>query len=140
MAIIIVVGVVIVALCGALLLIITLDPGPSPTDVAIAYESAWDHLDFETLWTLAGDELRDGLDRQEFVEAKRAAYEHQPGLRGLAEQVSVDAVTEGRNFAVVRTSVDLRDGGSAADALQLAKRGGRWLVVAYQLEPDAAGA
>lgn len=139
MAIIVLVGVVIVALCGALLVLLTLDPGPSAADVAIAYESAWDHLDFETLWTLAGDELRDGLDRKEFVEAKRAAYEHQPGLRGLAEEVHVDAVTEGRNFAVVRTSVDLRDGGRASDALQLAKRGGRWLVVAYQLESDAAG-
>jgi len=139
MVIIAVIGVVIVALCGALLVLITLDPGPSAADVAIAYESAWDHLDFETIWTLAGDELRDGLDRKEFVAAKRAAYERQPGLRGLTEAVHVDAVTEGRNFAVVRTSVDLRDGGRASDALQLAKRGGRWLVVAYQLEPDAAG-
>ena len=139
MAIMIVVGVIILGLIGALLLIITLDPGPSPSDVAVAYEAAWDHLDFDTLWTLAGDELRDGLDRKEFVEAKRVAYQDQPGLRGLADHVHIDAVTEGRNFAVVRTSVDLRDGGCASDALQLAKRGGRWLVVAYQLEPDAAG-
>ncbi len=140
MVIVIIAGVIVVALCGALLIIIAVDPGPSPSDVAIAYEEAWDHLDFETIWTLAGEELRDGLDRKEFVAAKRAAYQHQPGLRGLADAVQVDAVTEGRNFAIVRTSVDLRDGGRASDVLQLAKRGGRWLVVAYQLEPDAAGA
>ena len=51
----------------------------------------------------------------------------------------IDAVSEGRGFAVVHTRVELRDGGHAGDALQLAKRAGRWLVVAYELEPDGAG-
>jgi hypothetical protein len=35
--------------------------------------------------------------------------------------------------------MELRDGGHAVDALQLTKRAGRWLVVAYELEPDVAG-
>jgi hypothetical protein len=132
-------GVVIVALCAALVVIVSLDPGPSPVDVAVAYEEAWDHLDFEGLWSMSGDELRDGLSRPEFVAAKQAAYERQAGLRGLADRVVVDAVSEGKGFAVVHTTVELREGGRAADALQLAKRGGRWLVVAYELEPDGAG-
>ncbi|HSO96676.1 MAG TPA: hypothetical protein VLV81_11610 [Acidimicrobiia bacterium] len=135
----IVAGVVIVGLCVALVIIVSADPGPSPVDVAMAYEDAWDHLDFEGLWSMSGEELRDGLNRPEFVAAKRAAYEHQTGLRGLADRVVVDAVSEERDFAVVHTRVDLRDGGRASDALQLAKRGGRWLVIAYELEPDGAG-
>lgn len=132
-------GVVIVALCAALVVIVSLDPGPSPVDVAVAYEEAWDHLDFEGLWSMSGDELRDGLNRPEFVAAKQAAYERQAGLRGLADRVVVDAVSEGKGFAVVHTTVELREGGQAADALQLARRGGRWLVVAYDLESDGAG-
>lgn len=135
----VVAGVLILGLCVALVLLITADPGPSPVDVAVAYEEAWDHLDFEGLWALSGDELRDGLDRPEFVAAKRAAYEHQAGLRGLADHVVVDAVSEGKGFAVVHTRVGLRAGGDATDTLQLAKRGGRWLVVAYELESDTSG-
>ena len=140
MTIIVLVGVVIVALCVALVVIVVVDPGPSAAEVALAYEQAWDHLDFEALWALSGDELRDGLDRASFIAAKRSAYEQHPTLRGLAADVVVDAVSEGQNFAVVHTRVELRDGGEAVDALQLAKRGGRWLIVAYELEPDAAGA
>jgi hypothetical protein len=119
--------------------LVAVDHGPPPADVALAYEQAWDHLDFESLWVLSGAELRDGLDEDAFVTAKQAAYQRQEGLRGLARTVTVDAVSESRNFAVVRTVVELRDGGQASDALQLARRAGRWLVVAYELEPDPAG-
>jgi hypothetical protein len=135
----VVAGVVIVGLCVVLVAVVSADPGPSPVDVALAYEQAWDHLDFEGLWSLSGDELRDGLSRPEFVAAKRAAYEHQTGLRGLADRVVVDAVSEGKGFAVVHTRVELRDGGNAADTLQLSRQGGRWLVVGYELEPDSTG-
>lgn len=133
-----VVGVVVFGLCVALVVLVALDQGPPPSDVALAYEQAWDHLDFESLWVLSGDELRDGLDQSAFVAAKRAAYERQESLRGLARAVVVDAVSEGRNFAVVHTVVELREGGRATDALQLARRAGRWLVVVYELEPDGA--
>jgi hypothetical protein len=138
--IIAVVGVIVFGLCVALVVLVALDHGPPPGDVALAYEHAWDHLDFASLWVLSGDELRDGLDQDAFVTAKRAAYQRQESLRGLAQAVVVDAVSEGRNFAVVHTVVELRDGGHATDALQLARRAGRWLVVAYELEPDGAGA
>jgi hypothetical protein len=134
-----VVGVIVFGLCVALVVFVALDHGPPPGDVALAYEQAWDHLDFESLWVLSGDELRDGLDQGAFVTAKRAAYQRQESLRGLADTVVVDAVSEGPNFAVVHTVVELRDGGHATDALQLARRAGRWLVVAYELEPDSAG-
>jgi hypothetical protein len=135
-----IVAAVIGLLCIALVVLVVIVPGPSAGEVALAYEEAWDHLDFEAIWALSGDELRDGLDRPTFIEAKRKAYEQHQGLRGLAADVAVDAVSEGQGFAVVHTRVELRDGGQASDALQLAKRGSRWLVIAYELEPDAAGA
>ena len=134
-----VVGAAVGLLCVALVILVAVNAGPSAAEVALAYEHAWDRLDFEALWALSGAELRDGLDRAPFIAAKRTAYERQEGLRGIAESVAVDAVSEGRGFAVVHTRVELRDGGSAVDALQLAKRAGRWLVVAYELEPNGAG-
>lgn len=134
-----VVGGVVGLLCVALVVLVAVSSGPSAAEVALAYEYAWDRLDFEAVWALSGAELRDGLDRDPFISAKRDAYAHQPALRGIASSVVVDAVSEGRGFAVVHTRVELRDGGRAGDALQLAKRAGRWLVVAYELEPDSAG-
>ena len=135
-----VVGAAVGLLCVALVILVAVNAGPSAAEVSLAYEHAWDRLDFEAVWALSGAELRDGLDRAPFVAAKRAAYQRQPALRGIAASVAVDAVSEGRGFAVVHTRVELRDGGHAVDALQLAKRAGRWLVVAYELEPDSAGA
>ena len=140
MVVIAVVGAAVGLLCVALVILVAVNAGPSAAEVSLAYEHAWDRLDFEAVWALSGAELRDGLDRAPFVAAKRAAYQRQPALRGIAASVAVDAVSEGRGFAVVHTRVELRDGGHAVDALQLAKRAGRWLVVAYELEPDSAGA
>ena len=69
-----VVGAAILLLCVVLVVAVIRDPGPRPDEVALAYELAWDHLDFESLWTLSGTELHDGLDRTAFIAAKRAAY------------------------------------------------------------------
>ncbi len=114
-----VIAVIVLALVVALVVLVARDPGPPPEDVAVAYEDAWDRLDFEALWTLSGDELHDGLHRHEFVEAKRAAYKAQPGLGGLAEDVSVEHVESGRQVAVVHTCVALHDGGAAHNSVQL---------------------
>ena len=70
-----VVGIVILALTIAVVVVIAKDRGPGPGEVAVAYELAWDRLDFESLFTLSGLELRDGLDRRGFIAAKRTAYE-----------------------------------------------------------------
>ena len=132
-----VVGFLVLALCLALVIAVARDPGPRPDEVALAYELAWDRLDFESLWTLSGPELHDGLDRDGFVSAKRAAYAARPELGRLARDVSVDDVATGIVNAAVRTSVVLRDGGSVHNQVQLAKRNGKWIVVGYQFEPDA---
>ena len=132
-----VVGAAILFLCVALVVAVVRDPGPQPDDVAMAYELAWDHLDFESLWTLSGRELHDGLDRAAFVAAKRAAYASRPELGRLARDVTLDAVTAARDNAVVRTRVVLRDGDVVHNQIQLARREGRWLVVGYRLESEA---
>ena len=47
-------------LVGVLFIAIGKEDGPQPADVALAYEMAWDRLDFDTLFDLSGTELRDG--------------------------------------------------------------------------------
>jgi hypothetical protein len=134
-----VVVVLVVALIVAAGIAISRDPGPSPAEVALAYELAWDRLDFETLWALSTLELRDGRARDEFVTAKRAAYRDQPDLRRLARHVAVEESTAGPHVAVVITSVELRDGSALRDELKLVRRSGRWQVLTYGLRAPAAG-
>jgi hypothetical protein len=131
------VAVLVVGLCFALVVALARDPGPPPGDVAVAYELAWDRLDFDALWALSGPELRDGRSRADFVAAKRAAYERRPELGGLSRRVDVDAVTSGDEIAVVSTRVELREGGVARNELHLARHDGRWRVTAYELRPDS---
>jgi hypothetical protein len=130
-----VVGFIVLALCVALIVAVVRDPGPRPDEVALAYELAWDRLDFDSLWTLSGTELHDGLDRDKFIAAKRSAYAARPELGRLARDVAIEDVAGGVSYAAVRTSVVLRDGESVHNQIHLAKRAGRWLVVGYQLEP-----
>ena len=53
--IIAIVGTIILVLMIAVVVAIARDRGPGPGDVAVAYELAWDRLDFESLFTLSGD-------------------------------------------------------------------------------------
>lgn len=128
-----VVGVAIFVLIVALVIAVARDPGPPPDDVAVAYERAWDGLDFDALWSLSGDELRDGMGHKAFIAAKRAAYVGQADLGGLAASVTVEHLETGDHVAVVHTVVTLRDGGTARNELGLEQRAGRWVVVSYRL-------
>jgi hypothetical protein len=131
-----VVIVVVLLLCFALVVVIAKDRGPAPVDVAVSYEMAWDRLDFDVLWTLSARELRDGLDRHEFVTQKRAAYANQRALSELGADVTVEDGTLRSGVASVTTHVALRDGSSVRNRIVLVRRTGRWQVVAYQLAPD----
>lgn len=128
-----IIAIAVLALVVALVIAVARDPGPPPDDVAVAYERAWDRLDFDALWTLSGDELRDGMPRRDFVAAKHAAYRRQPELGQLAAGVIVEHLEVGRHVAVARTRVDVRGGGVATNEIQLVHRGGRWVVVTYRL-------
>jgi hypothetical protein len=131
-----VVGVVILVLALAVVVAIARDRGPGPGDAAVAYELAWDRLDFESVYTLSGAELRDGLDRRGFVAAKRAAYQQQHALRGLVDRVGVDEAVSVGDAAVVITRVELGDHTVVRNRVELARRHARWHVVAYRLEPS----
>jgi hypothetical protein len=128
----------VVALVLALVIIFGLEPGPDAGVVAVAYELAWDRLDFDTLWSLSGPELRDGRSRQEFIADKREAYEGQRALAGLAREVKLDEVLVGSELAAVRTRVLVRDGTSVRNRVRLALREGTWKVIGYHLEPNSS--
>ena len=135
-----IVAIVVVAiglLALALVFAVAIEPGPAPADVAVAYELAWDRLDFESLWALSGAELRDGRSRKSFVAAKQDAYRGQAGLGRLAARVAVEEMIGGPQAATVATRLELRDGTTVRNQVGLVLRDGRWQVVAYALPPDA---
>jgi hypothetical protein len=131
-----VVIVVVLGLALAVVVAIARDKGPGPEDVAVAYELAWDRLDFESVFTLSATELRDGLDRRGFKAAKKVAYEQQHALGGLVDRVGIDDSAQTREAAVVITRVELSDHTVVHNRVELARRNARWQVVAYRLEPS----
>jgi hypothetical protein len=120
-------GVIVVFLFVA----VGIERGPQPGDVALAYEMAWDRLDFDTLFDLSGTELRDGARRQGFVATKRSAYVDAKRGR-LAARIGVDSVVEAADTALVVTNV-ATDQGSVHNNVLMERRSGRWYVVAYSL-------
>lgn len=131
--ILIVVFLLIGVLIAGLGVALVREPGPSPDEMALAYEHAWDRLDFDTLWLLSGAELRDGRTRHDYVEAKRRAYAARADLARLAQRIGVDSVTKGAGSASVTTRVELRDGSVVRDEVLLGRRRNRWEVVGYVL-------
>lgn len=131
---------VIVVLVLALVYALAKEPGPTPTDVAIGYELAWDRLDFATLWTLSGSELRDGLSKADFVAVKRRAYSQQQGLRRLAGDIHVDEAVVEPAAALVVTRLVLRNGSVVHNEVRLAPRSGDWKVIGYSLRAAPANA
>jgi hypothetical protein len=129
---------VILVLLGFMLWAIAHEKGPSAPDVAIGYEHAWDELDFGLLWDLSGPELRDGLRRDQFIAAKRAAYANEPHGR-LAEHIEVDTFVEGNQNALVVTRVTA-DGTSVRNDVLLERRANGWTVVGYSLRPGGEAA
>ena len=128
-----IVAVVIFLLVIAVIVLFARDPGPTPADIAIAYELAWDRLDFDTLWALSGPEMRDGLDKRDYIAAKARAYDGRQELRNLADHVDIDESNVGIGHAAVRTRVTLRDGAVVRNDVVLTKRSAAWVVTGYQL-------
>lgn len=125
--------VAVLGLVACVIVMVARDPGPSPSDIAISYEHAWDRLDFDALWALSGDELRDGMDRHAFVVAKKAAYADRAELGHLAELFGIEHTNVGPGVATVRTRVLLRNGDTVCNDLMLTKRGPTWVVTGYRL-------
>ena len=124
---------VIAVVVAIFFIAVGMEDGPEPADVAVAYEMAWDRLDFDTLFDLSGTELRDGAKRPGFIAAKRAAYEGVKRGR-LAARIAVENVASAPDTALVVTNVST-DSGSVRNNLLMERRAGRWYVVAYSLRP-----
>lgn len=108
--------------------------GPNPADTAVAYEHAWDRLDFATLWSLSGPNLRDGRTRDQFVRDKQAAYEGEvQGLSGLVRAVAPEQVEVNGPVARVLARLHLHTGETVVDEMLLERIGPAWHVTAYHL-------
>ncbi|HLF40052.1 MAG TPA: hypothetical protein VI854_01125 [Acidimicrobiia bacterium] len=113
-----------------------------PSDVAVAYEHAWDRLDFATLWNLSSPALRDGRSRREFVQDKQAAYRSEESLARLVRSVHPEHVEVNGPLARVLTRLELTDGQSVVDEMILERQGSAWQVAAYHIasrHSDGAG-
>jgi len=130
-----VVALTVFALVVCVIVLFAREAGPMPADIAVSYELAWDRLDFDTLWSLSGSELRDGLDKKAYIVAKRAAYAGQTELGNLAERVELEDVAVGLAHAVVRTRVTLHTGAVVHNDIALTRRSSSWVVTGYELVP-----
>jgi hypothetical protein len=125
-------GVVVVSI--GLLVAVGRAEGPGPADTAVAYERAWDRLDFATLWNLSSPTLRDGRSQAQFVRDKEAAYRSEEGgLARLVQSVRPERVERKGPVARVLTRLELHDGQSVVDEMLLERNGVSWQVTAYHL-------
>jgi hypothetical protein len=134
-----VVGVLVMVFGTALIWLIGRGTGPGPADTAVAYEHAWDRLDFATLWNLSSDKLRDGRTRTDFVAGKRAAYSSEGGLVRLVRSVRPEVVDVSGPLARVVTHLELADGQTVRDEMLLERVGSAWRVTAYHLASPRKG-
>lgn len=127
---------IIVALLFFMWIAIGKEPGPSPADVAIAYERAYDEHDFTLLFDLSGDEMRDGLRRERFVNAKRAALGDRVVSKHERASITVDTMIAGHQTALVVTNVT-SGAHHVRNNVLLEKTANGWVVVGYTLRPDS---
>lgn len=132
----VIVAVTIFAVIVATIVLFARDAGPQPADIAISYELAWDRLDFDALWSMSGDEMRDGLDKRAYIDAKKSAYAGRADLGHLLERVDLDDVNVGIAHAHVRTRVTLHNGDVLHNDVMLTRRSSAWVVTGYALAPD----
>lgn len=132
-----VMAVAVLGACTALVVLMARHAGPGPAEVAVAYEHAWDRLDFVTLWNLSSPHLRDGRSRNAFVRDKQAAYagQRQRDLSRLVRAVRPAQVDVNGPVARVLTQLDLADGQHLTDEMLLERIGSTWQVTAYSLVP-----
>lgn len=139
MTIFVIVGVVLTALMVFSWVAVAREPGPGPADVAIAYERAWDALDFELLYQLSGDELRDGMRRDRFVRVKRAAHERAGTRPDIGARIEVESAIAGNDAALIVTRVGA-PGDPIRNNVTLERRANGWVVVGYGLRVDPGAA
>jgi hypothetical protein len=128
----------VLGLCVALVVGVAKNPGPSPTDVALGYEHAWDLGDFDVVYRMSGAELHEGLRKADYVAAKRAAYRGEVRVHGAVEEAVAEEAHEQKDEAVVLTRLRRADGTVVHHEVRLARRARVWEVVGYRLRPAPA--
>jgi hypothetical protein len=129
-----VVGVAVLVAATGLVILMAKPSDPGPADVAVAYEQAWDRLDFATLWALSSPRLRDGRSKTRFVRDKEEAYRAEGrGLRNLISAIRPERVEINGSNARVDLRLELRDGQELVDEMLLERDGTDWRVVAYHV-------
>jgi hypothetical protein len=134
----VVVLVCVVALCVALVVGVAKNPGPSPADIALGYEHAWDLGDFDVIFRMSGAELHEGLRKADYVAAKRVAYSGDVRVHGDVEEAVAEEAHEQGDDAVVLTRLRRADGTVVHHEIRLARRARAWEVVGYRLRPAPA--
>jgi hypothetical protein len=127
--------VIIIALLFFMWISVGREPGPGPSDVAIAYERGWVELDFGLLYDLSGAELRDGLRRDQFIARKRSAYANADNRGRIGARIGVETSVAGNQTALVVTKVVV-DGGAIRNNVMLDHTANGWAVIGYSLRPD----
>jgi hypothetical protein len=128
----------VLALVAAVVVGVAKDPGPTPTEIALGYEHAWDEMDFDVVYRLSGPELHDGLKKSDWIAVKRAAYAKGSHLGHLVTETVAEEATCRGDAATVMTRVVRRDGSVVHNEVRLARRARAWEVVAYELRPAPA--
>lgn len=130
-----VVGALILACVVAFVVAVARDPGPGPLDVAVAYEHAWDRLDFDALWRLSGPALRGGRDRRAFIDRHREASD--PRIpRHQLRRVEVEALQRhGPDAVVVVTRPVHRDGTRLRNEVVVVRTHEGWVVQGFTPAP-----
>jgi hypothetical protein len=134
----IVVLVLVVALVGGVVYGVAKDPGPTPIEIALGYEHAWDEHDFDVIYRLSGYELHDGMTKADWIAAQREAHPRGSALGHAVESVVAEDETREGDAAAVVTCRTLRDGTIAHNQVQLLRRSRAWEVVGYELRPAPA--
>ncbi len=128
----------VVGLCVALVVGVAKNPGPSPTEIALGYEHAWDLGDFDVIYRMSGAELHDGMRKADYVAAKRAAYHGEVRVHGDVEEAVADESHQQGDEAVVLTRLRRTDGTVVHHEVRLARRSRVWEVVGYRLRSAPA--
>jgi hypothetical protein len=129
-----VVSVAVLLVAAGLVILLARPSDPGPADVAVAYEQAWDRLDFATLWALSSPRLRDGRSKTRFVRDKEEAYRIEGGgLRHLVNTIRPLRVEVNGSNARVDLRLELHDGQELVDEMLLEREGTDWRVIAYHV-------
>lgn len=128
----------VLGLCVALVIGVAKNPGPSPAEIALGYEHAWDLGDFDVIYRMSGAELHEGLRKADYVAAKRAAYRGEVRVHGALQEAIAEEATQQADEAVVLTRLRRADGTVVHHEVRLARRARVWEVVGYRLRSAPA--